>query len=153
MRHRLVLGSALLLTVVSCTPAVKEVISGFNVDIGGVDYKVIEKDSQWISMVPMIGDGHYYAKVSLAPSSPECIERIKLQMVKQNAKHLPISEKGLLPDPAFSDYLNDSTGVYIFDVFKRFEEEGMLSYGEPLSYRLLILDEEKKELIAFYFSL
>ena len=136
MRYKVVLFCCLIFSLVSCEPSVKQVISGyFNVDIRGIDYTVITHESQWIAFN---GNGHRYIVLSLRMASKKSIEELKTQMINCNAKHLPISEEGLLHYSEIKQYFKDSSGLYVY----KSNEHGSRDCG------ILLFDEAKMELIV-----
>lgn len=125
----------LTLCIVSCKRSIPRTISLFGVDVRGLNYSIIDQIDSWCPN----GDGEYYLRADLDTTQVERIEQLKLRMLENGAKKLPIEENSIVG--RINQYRRDNgpgKGLYILNIDSK----------DNRDYRTLIFDEIKHELIV-----
>jgi len=104
------------------------------VNVRGLKYSAIDHIDRWSPN----GDGEYYLRVDLDTTQVERIEQLKLQMLENGAKILPIKENGIVG--RIHQYRGNChcKGLYILNI----------NSNDRRDYSALILDEINHELIV-----
>ena len=130
----IILLCALLLCSCARTPN-KIVEAVFSMDIKDIHYRQMEKVDQWT----INGDGHCFLRLSLKEASMEELDRLKNRMISLGASQLPIEENLIVVN-------------YVANMVNHAFKRGWYLMSTPNwdDSRLLIFDEENKELLVCY---
>lgn len=135
VRHITILLLCALLPCSCVRTPNKMIKAAFSIDIKDINYTLVEKVERWT----INGDGNCFLRLSLKETSKEELDLLKNRMISLGASQLPIEENLMVVN-----YANNMAN----QTFKR----GWYLLLTPNwdDSRLLIFDEENKELITCY---